>query len=185
MRLKNFYEIVPASYGNTAKMLHWGMALLILSLLAVIEIRGYFPKGAFRNNLRDWHIQSGLCVLLLIGIRIVWRSINSVPPIYPPLPRVHQVAANLAHGILYILMLIIPIIGILSIQSRGDPLSFFGYPFPILLGEDSGLPYAKLIRNIHEYLGNIIIGLLVIHVASAIFHHMIRRDNVLKRMWPW
>jgi|CABS01.1.fsa_nt_gi cytochrome b561 len=174
-----------ASFGTVSKILHWGMALLILSLLAAIEIRGYLPKGILRNNLRDWHIQSGLCVLLLIGVRIGWRSIAITPPILPPLPRVQQLAANFAHWLLYCLMLIIPILGILSIQSRGDPVSFFGYPFPILLGEENGLPYARLIRNIHEYLGNIIIGLLVIHLAAAIFHHVVRRDNVLRRMRPW
>ena len=171
-------------FGMTAKLLHWGMAVLILVLLCAIEFRDIFPKGPIRHAVTSSHFQLGLCVLFLFFVRVVWRIKNPVPPILPALSGMQKLASTAGHYLLYALMFLLPFLGILTRQSRGDGVDFFGYDLPVLLDEEMGLPYAKTIKAAHVYLGNIMIGLIVAHIVMAIFHHYIRRDNTLRRMLP-
>ncbi|MGB8518223.1 MAG: cytochrome b [Gallionella sp.] len=171
-------------YGAIAKLLHWGMALLVISALLAIEFRELFPKGPIRHGVVDWHFQTGLCVLFLIFVRIAWRVKNPIPDISPPLPGMQKMLATIAHFSLYALMMILPILGILAKQSRGDDVDFFGHILPALIDEDSGLPYARTIKAVHTYMGNVFIWLIVAHVLMAFFHHLVRRDNTLIRMLP-
>lgn len=172
-------------YGAVSKLLHWGMAFLVLFAIGAVEFKGRLPKGVLRHEIMIWHVQAGLCVFILIWIRIAWRLQQAAPLITPPLSRIQSYASRLAHVALYVLMLGLPLLGILARQSKGKPVDFFGHALPILLDEDKGLPYALSIRNAHEYLGNVLIGLVAIHAAAAIFHHVIRQDDTLKRMLPW
>ena len=171
-------------YGMIAKLLHWSMAVLILVSLCAIEFKDLFPKGALRHAVVAWHFQMGLCVLILIGVRITWRIRNPAPPIFPSLSKVQSLAATAAHVALYVLMLILPILGVLARQSRGDDVDFFGHILPAFLDEDSGLPYALKIKSLHTYLGDVLMWLIALHVLIAIFHHIVRRDNTLSRMLP-
>ena len=174
-----------ASYGKVYRFLHWGMAFLVLSAIALIEIKDLLPKGNLRYEVGFLHIQAGLFVFLLIWVRLLWRVTNPVPPIFPPLQRMQKMAANLAHFFLYLMMVVLPLLGILAMQSKGNVVNFFGLSLPVLLSEDTGLPYALSIRNYHELLGNVLIGLIALHVASAVLHHALRQDDTLRRMLPW
>lgn len=171
-------------YGRVAKLLHWGMALLVLFSLCAIEFNGLFPKGPLRHAVINWHFQAGIGVLILIFVRIGWRMKHPAPPTFPPLSRLQMQVSTAAHVSLYAMMLILPILGILTKQSKGSVVNFFGYALPTLLDEDSGLPYALTLKTAHMYMGNIIMWLIAAHVLIAIFHHMIRRDNTLRRMLP-
>lgn len=173
-----------AGYGAVAKLLHWGMALLVLSSLGAMEFRDLFPKGPIRHEVTDWHFQTGLCVLLLIIVRVAWRIKNPIPPIFPPLSRLQKLSSTAAHYFLYATMLVLPLLGVLARQSRGNEVDLFGHILPTFLDEESGLPYALTIKAAHTYLGNIFIGLIVVHALMAIFHHYIRQDNTLSRMLP-
>jgi cytochrome b561 len=171
-------------YGVISKLLHWGMAVLVLFSLCAVEFKDLFPKGEIRHQVVGWHFQLGLCVLLLILVRIIWRMKNPAPPIFPPLSRIQALAASTAHFSLYALMLILPVIGVLTRQARGNDVEFFGHMLPAFLDEDSGLSYALKIKSVHTFLGDVLIGLVAVHVLIAFFHHLVRRDNTLSRMLP-
>ncbi len=173
-----------AGFGKIAKLLHWGMAFLVLLSLSAIEFRDIFPKGPIRHEVTSWHFQTGLCIFLLFFFRVVWRIKNPIPPIFPPLSGMQKLASTVGHYLLYAMMFVLPLLGILTRQSRGDGVDYFGYNLPIFLDEDSGLPYALIIKAAHIYLGNILIGLIIAHILMAIYHHLIRRDNTLRRMLP-
>ncbi len=181
---QNMTTAQTTSYGVIAKLLHWGMAVLILISLCAIEFKDLFPKGAIRHEVVAWHFQMGLDVLLLIWLRIIWRMKNPAPPILPPLSRIQAMAATTAHVALYALMLILPVMGVLARQARGNDVEFFGHILPAFLDEDSGLPYALKIKSVHTFLGNALMWLIALHVLIAIFHHLVRRDNTLSRMLP-
>ena len=172
------------SYGRTYKLLHWGMALLVIAAIMLVEFKGLLPGKQMRHEAVALHVQAGLCVFLLVWVRIAWRSTHAVPPVVPPLSRAQETAAHLVHAGLYILMAVLPFLGILALQSKGRDVSFLGMPLPILLDEQKGLPYSLSIRSYHELLGNILIATIVLHVLSAWVHHLVRRDNTLKRMLP-
>lgn len=174
----------PAAYGVISKSLHWSMAVLVVFSLCAIEFNDLLPKGPVRHEVIGWHFQAGLCVLILIFVRILWRMKHPAPRIFPPLSRMQKLLSAAAHVSLYVMMLILPIFGILAKQSKGNVVKFFGHAVPTLLDEDRGLPYAMLLKSAHVYMGNVLIGLVAVHVMIALFHHMIRRDNTLTRMMP-
>ena len=88
------------------------------------------------------------------------------------------------HAVLYLMMALIPALGVLALQSKGKAVDFLGFHLPILLDEDKWLPYALPIRNFHELAGDILIGLILLHAAAAIMHHLFWRDDALRRMLP-
>ncbi|MDX8378674.1 MAG: cytochrome b [Gallionella sp.] len=172
-------------YIKSVKLVHWSMALLVITSITAVEFMDSFPKGTLRHEDMNWHYQAGLCVLILIFVRIALRLRHTPPPISPPLEKWASQVSALTHLSLYGLMLVLPIMGILTKQSKGDEVNFFGHLLPIILDEDRGLPYALTIKTVHMYLGDILIGLVMVHVAAALFHHVIRGDNTLNRMLPW
>jgi cytochrome b561 len=91
MTLRN----TESAFGSVAKWLHWGMALLIIASVALIELKDFAPKGsAARAALRDWHGEIGLVVLALVWFRLLWKLANREPAIVPPLAAWQRVAAH-------------------------------------------------------------------------------------------
>jgi cytochrome b561 len=41
----------------------------------------------------------------------------------------------------------------------------------------------ELAGEVHETLVKLLIALLIVHVAAALRHHFLKRDDVLLRMW--
>jgi cytochrome b561 len=177
MALRNSSE----SFGSVARALHWGMALLIVAAIALIELADVAPRGsALRRGMRDWHMQAGLVVLALVGFRLAWRLANPIPSIVPALPAWQQ---RVAHGVewtFYALMIALPMVGIAMRQADGRVVSLLGWSLPTLLAPDKGL--AHTLEEIHETLGNAMIVLVCAHVAAALWHRFVLRDNTLARM---
>ncbi len=172
-----------AVYSGRQRLLHWLMALMLASLILAVEIKGEFAKGDPRiGQLMIWHKQVGLWVLVLVWFRLYWRYTQSMPEIIPPLSRLVRLGAQGMHVLLYLMMIGIPLLGILFSQAKGKLIDFMGIPLPLLLDESTGLPYALSLKSLHQWLGNALIYLIVIHALFALFHHWIRRDNTLTRM---
>ena len=169
-------------YGVTWRVLHWLMAILLIGLLLAIQIKGDVPNGDFKHLLVEWHKQAGLSVLLLVWVRLLVRFFDTVPPIEPSLSAWAQHGARVTHGVLYLMMIIIPLLGILFSQAKGKEIAFLGWRLPELLNEDNGLAYALTLKTAHEWLGNAMMYLIGFHIAAAQFHHWVRRDNTLLRM---
>ncbi len=165
------------------RWLHWGMAFLIIALIGAVEIKGALPKGDLKHFLMTLHKQAGLLVFGLVWLRLIWRvSHHHALEIQPYVSSGMKLVANLAHVALYSLMIGMPLLGVLALQTQGKDADFFGWILPVLLDEERGLPYALKLKTAHEWAGNILIGLAGLHVAAALFHHWIRRDNTLIRM---
>lgn len=169
-------------YGVKSRVFHWLMALLIIGLLLAIQIKGYLPKGDLKYELVEWHKQAGLLVLSLVWWRLGVRIFNTAPSIAPPMSAWAHRTAMLAHRLFYLMMIVIPLLGILFSQAKGKDVDFLGWHVPELVNEDNALPYALVLKTAHEWLGTAMMYLIGIHIASALFHHWIRRDNTLVRM---
>ena len=172
----------PAAYGTIARTLHWTMAILILASLAFIEFRGAFPRGTyFRGAFRDWHVQIGIVVFALVWFRLFWRFANVEPPVMPPLPAWQRAASHVVEYTFYFLMVLLPILGVLSMQAEGRPPALLGWQLPIFVGVDKD--WSHKLEDIHEWLGTAMMWLIGLHVLATIFHRVVRRDNTLARMW--
>ncbi|PXV57406.1 Cytochrome b561 [Dyella jiangningensis] len=173
--------MTPARYATPQRLLHWLIAALVILALALIEIKGWLPKGSpERAAVKLAHAQFGLAVLLLSLVRVAARWRSTVPPISPPPPRWQMLAAHLMHIALYLLTLLVPLLGAFMMFYAGKPWGFLGLSLPVAGTPDASLAHA--IESAHETAGNVLLWLVVAHAVAALYHHVVQRDDTLLRM---
>jgi cytochrome b561 len=170
-----------ASYTRTAIILHWVIALSIFGLLAVGLYMEDLKASPEKIRLYLMHKSFGLTVLALVIVRIVWRLTHRPPELPPATPSWQRAAASISHFALYFLMLLMPVSGWLMNSASGFPLKWFGMvPIPALMGTDSEA--RELWESVHAVSAWLLMALIAVHIAAALKHHFINRDQVLRRM---
>lgn len=187
----------PERWGWLAKSLHWIMALLIIGLAAVGTYMADFEPNMIRQfELTQWHKSFGFVVFSLACLRVLWRFFGPAAPSEPQNTKPwERVAAHITHYGLYVLMFAMPLSGWLmaSASPLNDPDAYptqiknkvfdlFELPDPISPG-DKGLE--SLFHTIHELSAWLLAALLLLHIAAALKHHFVLKDNVLLRMLPF
>lgn len=163
--------------------LHWLMLALFIGVYGSIELRVLFEKGSMpRESLKSLHFMLGLLMFALVWFRLAMRAIYPAPRLQPIPPQWQVIASKLAHLLLYVIMIGMPLIGWLLLSAAGKPIPFFGLELPALIGPDK--PLAGQLKEIHAFVGNAGYFLIGGHAAAALFHHYIQRDNTLRSMWP-
>ena len=172
-------------YTKTAMLLHWLIALLIVSGfimgLVMTSIPGFTPS---KLRYFSWHKWIGVSVFGLAVLRILWRHFNK-PPAHPAhMPAWQNHAADAMHWALYFLIFAVPVSGYLYTLSAGVPVVYLGlWEMPVFMAPDPELK--PLLREIHYWLDMTMAALVIAHAGAALKHHLIDRDNVLKRMLPF
>lgn len=171
-------------YGSPSIGMHWLMLLLLVGVYACINLADVFPKGSqLRADLKTWHYLLGLCVWVLVVMRLAIRFLSGPPPgIEPQISPWQRRLAGLMHIALYVFMIVMSPLGWLVLSAEGDPIPFFGLQLPALMGPDKAL--AGSIKEIHETIGTAGYYLIGLHAAAALFHHYVICDNTLVRMLP-
>ena len=178
------YRNTKNLYGSVAKTFHWLTFILIVGMLSV----GYYMAGMDNSPdkfaLYGTHKSIGVVVLLVVVLRLLWRSKNSPPELPLTLARLQRLAAQVTHLMLYLLMIAMPLSGWLMSSAAGFPVSVFGwFTLPDLVSSDREL-FATF-SNAHETIALLMIAFVLLHVAAALLHHFYYGDNVLKRMLPY
>ena len=174
---------MSAQYTRTAKSLHWLMALLIIGLIPLGLYMHELPLSPQKLQLYSWHKWIGVTVFVLLLVRVSWRLTHQPPALPWHMSKVEQLAAHAGHIVLYLLMLAIPLSGWLMSSAKGFQTVWFGVlPIPDLLGKDKAL--GDTLAEVHEFLSWTLVAVLVAHVAAALKHHFIDKDDVLLRMAP-
>jgi cytochrome b561 len=170
-------------YGSLSITLHWLMFILMASVYASIELRVLFPKGSDpREAMKALHFMLGLCVLLLVILRIYARVSAPSPAIKPALTYMQNAVAKAGHLVLYALMIILPVLGWLTLSAAGKPIPFFGIELPALITANKAL--AKTLKELHETIAVVGYYLIGLHILAALYHHYFKKDNTLTRILP-
>lgn len=171
-------------YSTMSIALHWLMLALMVATYACIELRELYPKGSDpREALKTWHFMLGMTVFALVWLRIATRVISGPAPAIRPVPMAWQnAAAHAVHGVLYLMMIGLPLAGWIMLSAAGKPVPFFGLELPPLIGENKDL--AKQIKEVHKFIGEAGYYLIGLHALAAVVHHHFQRDNTLIRMLP-
>jgi cytochrome b561 len=171
-------------YTTTAKLLHWLILALLIVQFAIAWTMPHIGRNTKPETLINLHFSLGVVVLLVVVIRLVWRVIHGEPPpVDGVAPRQVQ-SARILHGLLYLLLLVIPILGWMNASFRGFPVSLFGlFEMPKLLAtRQAGFRWTG---DVHALLATYaLLGLVGLHVLAGLYHYFIRRDGVLQRMLP-
>ncbi|WP_395683238.1 cytochrome b [Dokdonella sp.] len=171
----------PERYNGATIAMHWLMLLLLAAVYACIELRGYWPRGSdVREGLKTWHFMLGLGVFVLVFMRLALRW--TAPSPAPHGAAWQRLLAQLGHGLLYLFMIAMPLLGWLALSAAGKPIPFFGLDLPALTGPDKD--FAHSVEEIHETIGTIGYYLIGLHAAAALFHHYVLRDDTMLRMLP-
>ncbi|NTX26448.1 cytochrome b [Burkholderia pyrrocinia] len=168
-------------YSSPAIFFHWAIFLLVALAYLAIEIRG--PKGSdSRVFWMNVHLTAGTFVLVLSVLRVLWRVVSRVPEAIPQAALLRWLS-KLSHVALYVFIIAQPLLGIMMINLGGKPVSldWLGVSFT-LFGPDKAL--RPTIKAAHELIGNAFYFVIGLHALAALYHHFIRRDDVLRRIAP-
>ncbi|ARJ67091.1 cytochrome B [Magnetospirillum sp. ME-1] len=171
-----------ARYDAVARILHWVMAAAILALWVIGHMIDVLPKGPVRSEVIGLHKAIGVILLVMAVARLAWRLTRPQPPLPATMPAVERLMASAGHVGLYVLMVLIPLDGILLSQSAGREVSVFGLVLPVLVGKDDALK--GMLKGGHVALGWILAVVLAGHVAAALRHRFILKDDIMARMLP-
>jgi cytochrome b561 len=170
------------------RLVHWAIALLVLGLLAIGTL--FWALGhdgiqelfgaTFTDTLYTYHKAFGIVVLGLALLSIAFRVLFGRPDYNPPLGWLWRIPSRWTHGLLYIAIVTMPIVGWLGSNAAGHPVQVFKYTMPTLIGEDK--PLAEQIFWLHGVIGATLLCLVALHVLAAIFHSKIIRDTITERM---
>lgn len=167
-------------YGRVSRLLHWGMAVLVLWQGLKFFDRIDDGEHWVGQNLVSWHISIGSLLLLLIVLRIIWvlRQRRN-RPLAPP-PPLMAFLANAGHFLLYAGLLLMPLTGIAYMIGSGYGLTAFGIT---LVAGGEKIPWlAELGGALHSPIAWLLLFMIIGHVGMAFVHHFIKKDGVLQRM---
>jgi cytochrome b561 len=190
MKVRNSWQ----RYGAVAMTLHWLIAVLILLNIALgvwfNEIMDHHDAARF--GLVQLHKSFGLTVLVLSVVRLSWRLFNPAPRLPSDMGRSTKILAHVTHYALYFLMVFVPLLGwmLVSASRTGIPTMYFGeIPWPNMafiadLSRDQKIVLGHVYEIRHIATAYLLLALVIGHAIAALYHHFVRRDNVLKGMLP-
>ena len=170
-------------YGAVTQLLHLITAILVLFAFL------YGPGGseqrvysAAADPARQLHETLGFSVLVLVLLRLLWRAFDATPD-NPPMPAWMHLTARLGHGLLYGLLLAVPLTAISGAWLEGHAVTMLtGIRIEPLVAQSHDL--GVTIAAIHRWLGDAILWVAGAHAAAALFHHFVLKDRVLRSMLP-
>jgi cytochrome b561 len=166
-------------YSTGAVILHWLIAILIMSNMALAFYTAELPRPQ-RLPTTMIHAEIGMSVLILSAARIIWRLTHRAPPFAPWLKPWEVRLASGVHASFYALMIAVPLMGWFMASARGRAVSMFGLfkvnPLPLPAS------VASFCDDLHVTLAYLMIGLVTLHIAGALKHQFVTRDGELARM---
>ena len=170
-------------YPPVSKLLHWLVAASVLTTAPVAVAMVRVGQGPVQDALYNFHKSLGVLILILMVLRLINRLAVGAPAPDPGLEPWQRMVSSVVHTSLYVLLLAMPVVGYLANSVYGASTPFFGlFNLPPIAAQDEAL--AKQLFTIHRWAGFLVIALVLMHIGAALYHHVLRRDDVLKRMLP-
>jgi cytochrome b561 len=174
----------PDHYPPTSKLLHWLVALCVLVTLPVAVWMVRAPEGPLQDSLFVLHKSLGILIFVLMLLRVANRLIAGAPAPEPGIARWQKAVSSAVHGLLYVMLLALPLVAWIGMSYFGASTPFFGLfdlpPLPVTKNE----ALSEQIFVLHRWAGFFTAALAALHIAGALQHYVIHRDGVLQRMLP-
>jgi len=170
-------------YTGTAKTLHWLVVVLLIAQFIFAWTMPDIKRDTPVTTLISLHFTFGIIILAVAVVRLGFRLIQGEPaPVTTLLPWERRVSSTI-YWLLYALLVVIPLLGWINASYRGMPIVMFGLELPALVAKRAaGWGWTG---DVHGLLANyLMLALVGLHVAAALYHYFIRRDGVMQRMLP-
>jgi cytochrome b561 len=170
-------------YPATSKLLHWLIAICVLTTAPVAIAMTRIGDGANKDMLYNFHKSLGVLILVLMLLRLANRLIAGAPVADPGIEPWQKAASATVHTTFYVLLIAMPVVGYIANSAFGASTPFFGlFTLPAIIGQNEAL--ATPLFTLHRWVGYLLILLVLTHVSAALYHHFVRGDHVLQRMLP-
>jgi cytochrome b561 len=170
-----------ARYAWSSRVLHWLMALMVLAMLLI--------GMAMVASLLDYHLllavhrPLGILVLVFVIVRFVNRQVTRLPPFPETMSTIERAAATWSERLLYTLMFIMPLIGWGMLSAARYPIVLFGpIRLPPILPHSTWL--YTVLRTSHTVFAYLLFFAFMAHLSAVLFHTLVLRDGLLRRMAP-
>jgi len=171
------------AWGSVARGFHWIVAALIFVQFTLGWVAEEWHRSPTKVDLFVWHKSTGILILTLVVLRLAWRAATSTPDPPAESSRIERFAASASHALLYVVMIGLPMSGWVINSAANFPLKLFWLvPLPAITAPSKSIQHAA--EDVHETLVWILAALVTIHVAAALRHHFIKRNDVVTRMLP-
>ncbi len=159
-----------SSWGRLSRWFHWGLGLVIVGMLAFGWWMNHFPARPDRF------------FYLSMVLRLIWRSINPTPALPSDTPLWQRMVASVSHWSLYAVTIVVAVLGWAhSGAHTPDYSSFFGlFHVPQITSPDKAA--ADAYEDRHIFFAYVLLALILLHTAAALWHHFIKRDRIAARM---
>lgn len=171
-------------YGAVSKFFHWLIALAVIGMLGLGLYMTAQELSPRLFTLYFWHKSIGMTILVLACARLVWLWISPRPPALASHKKWEKIMARIIHIFFYGALLAMPLTGWVMSSAKAFPVSVFGwFTLPDLVAESERT--AQIAEQVHYYLALLLIAAITLHIAGALKHHIIDRDDTLRRMLPF
>jgi cytochrome b561 len=165
-------------WGAVSQSLHWLIVILIIVMAYLGLTMTDLPNSPHKVEVYSLHKSTGLSLLALVMLRLLWRAYAGAPRPVPGTPNWQERIASLTHVAMYLLLLVIPLSGWVFNSAAGFGL----VKLPAIIGKNPAL--RELSGQWHEIGFWALIVLAVAHAGAAFYHHLFRHDATLARMLP-
>lgn len=171
-------------FGLMSKLLHWLTLVLLIGAFSLAISMVNMPFSPRKLEFYSWHKWVGVTIFLLVLLRLAWRFANPVPRQPPSMPQWQRRLAGLSHAALYAILIVMPVTGWIMSSALNLPVVYLGLVhIPSPFGVDRAL--GEAMKIVHLSLAVMLLVLVSIHALAALYHHLVLRDEVLRRMMPW
>ena len=172
-------------WGSLARLFHWVIVVLIITQFVLANMAEDLPLGMAKLATLARHKSVGITILALAVLRLLWRLYNrNSPPLPATLKPYQKGLAHLTHYGLYLLLFAMPLSGWMMSSAKNYPVSWFGFfTLPNLVQPDEGV--FEFMKSTHGVLAGTLVVIATLHVLAALYHHFMKKDDVLKRMLPF
>jgi len=174
---------MTSPYSPAARHLHWLIALMVVAQFVVSLLMPDIHNDTPPEAVIELHFTLGLLIVLLMAVRLWVRLRNPVEPAANPGRPLERVVMVLTHRLFYAVLLLVPFLGWISASAHNLPVLFLGVlPLPALA--PGGAEWGHQLGDVHGLVMWTLLGLIGLHAAAALFHHLVRHDDTLRRMLP-
>jgi cytochrome b561/polyisoprenoid-binding protein YceI len=179
MMLRNTSE----RWGTVSQLLHWVIVALVATQFTLAYLAAGLPLGLHKLALLARHKSFGITILALALVRLAWRLSSRGPGVPENLNAVERRLASGTHAGLYACLFLMPLTGWLMSSAKKYPVSWFGLAqLPDLVAPNEAL--FSTLRAVHQSISYALLALILLHVAGALRHQFVLKDNLMKRMLP-
>jgi cytochrome b561 len=178
------HSATPERYHPALRAVHWITAILIVPMFVTGGWMKYFDPGhgPLKERLENLHESIGMTVWVLVLLRVLLRLATGAPKLPPSTPGSVRLLATLTQAAMYLVLVVQPIVGLADTNAWGYPLRWFGlFAVPAPNGQ-LPKPSAQALSDLHWWGGLALLLLLVLHIAGALNHALVRRDGVIRHM---